>query len=127
MLRITKAEVGKRALGRAQGVVKLVRGNRVVSHRRRPRKSCLGRRPKPNGSETNDAKPAEVRLSSSALGLCCRPPLTMETSKMLPMEPVAAAALTRALSRQSSRIFITLDSQQGSPFSDSMTLCCSWR
>ena len=62
MLRITKAEVGKRALGRAQGVVKLVRGNRVVSHRRRPRKSCLGRRPKPNGSETNDAKPAEVRL-----------------------------------------------------------------
>jgi hypothetical protein len=43
------------------------------------------------------------------------------------MEPVAAAALTRALSRQSSRIFITLDSQQGSPFSDSMTLCCSWR
>ena len=46
---------------------------------------------------------------------------------MLPMEPVAAAALTRALSRQFSRAFITLDSQQGSPFSDSMTLRCSWR
>ena len=46
---------------------------------------------------------------------------------MLPMEPVAAAALTCALSRQFSRTFITLDSQQGSPFSDSMTLRCSWR
>ena len=42
------------------------------------------------------------------------------------MEPMAAAALTCALSRQFSRTFITLDSQQGSPFSDSMTLRCSW-
>ena len=46
----------------------------------------------------------------------------METSKMLPMEPVAAAALTRALPRQSSHAFITLDSQQGRPICDSMTL-----
>ena len=45
---------------------------------------------------------------------------------MLPMEPVAAAALTRALPRQSSHAFITLDSQQGRPICDSMTLRCSW-
>jgi hypothetical protein len=45
---------------------------------------------------------------------------------MLPMDPVAAA-LTRALSRQFSDAFITLDSQQGSPFNDSMTLHCTWR
>ena len=44
----------------------------------------------------------------------------METSKMLPMEPVAAAALTRALSRQFIQAFITLDLQHGSPLSDSM-------
>ena len=46
---------------------------------------------------------------------------------MRAMAPVAAAALVRALSRQFSHAFITLDSQQGSPFSDSMTLRCGWR
>ena len=39
---------------------------------------------------------------------------------MLPMEPVAAAARTRALSRQFSHAFITLDSQDGTSLSDSM-------
>ena len=39
---------------------------------------------------------------------------------MLPMEPVAAAARTRALSRQFSHAFITLDSQHSTSFSDSM-------
>jgi hypothetical protein len=33
-----------------------VRGDRVVSHRRRPRKSCLGRRPKAKASISGDAK-----------------------------------------------------------------------
>ena len=49
---------------------------------------------------------------------------------MLPMEPVAAAALTRALSRQFIQAFITLDLQHGSPLSDSNQhgmLRCSWR
>mgnify|MGYP006234435557 CR=1 FL=1 len=44
----------------------------------------------------------------------------METSKMLAMAPVAAAVLTRALSRQFGRAFITLDSQHSTSFSDSM-------
>ena len=39
---------------------------------------------------------------------------------MLAMEPVAAALLTRALSRQFSHAFITLDSQHSTSFSDSM-------
>ena len=52
----------------------------------------------------------------------------MKTSKMLPMEPVAAAALTRALSRQFIQAFITLDLQHGSPLSDSAHgMRCSWR
>ena len=51
----------------------------------------------------------------------------METSKMLPMEPMEAAALNCVLSWQFSHAFIMLDSQQGSPFSDSMALLCSWR
>ena len=46
---------------------------------------------------------------------------------MLPMEPVTAAALIRALSRQIMQAFITLDLQHGSPLSDSMTRCFSWR
>ena len=41
---------------------------------------------------------------------------------MLPMEPVAAAALIRALSWQFSRVFITADSQYGTSLSDSMAL-----
>ena len=53
-------------------------------------------------------------------GLSWRPRPTMETSKMLAMESVAAAVLIRALSRQSSHAFITLDSQQGTSLSDSM-------
>ena len=39
---------------------------------------------------------------------------------MLPMEPVAAAALLRALLWQFSCVFITLDSQHGTLLSDSM-------
>ena len=39
---------------------------------------------------------------------------------MLAMAPVAAAVLTRALSRQFGRAFITLDSQHSTSFSDSM-------
>ncbi len=39
---------------------------------------------------------------------------------MLAMAPVAAAVLTRALSRQFSHAFITLDLQHGSQLSDSM-------
>ena len=46
---------------------------------------------------------------------------------MLPMEPVAAAALIRALSWQFSRVFITADSQYGTSLSDSMALRCGWR
>jgi hypothetical protein len=46
---------------------------------------------------------------------------------MLPMEPVAAAALIRALLWQLSRVFITPDSQHGISLSDSMALCCGWR
>ena len=42
----------------------------------------------------------------------------METSMMLPMEPVEAAGLIRALSWQFSRVFITLDSQHGTSPSD---------
>jgi hypothetical protein len=64
--------------------------------------------------------------SSVAVGLFCRPPLAMETSKMLPMEPVAAAALVRALSWQFSRVFITADSQYGTSLSDSMALRSGW-
>ena len=41
---------------------------------------------------------------------------------MLPMEPVAAAALRRALSWQFSRVFITPDSQHGTSLRDSMAL-----
>jgi hypothetical protein len=51
----------------------------------------------------------------------------MEISKMLAMEPVAAAALIRALSWQFSRVFITADSQYGTSLSDSMALRCGWR
>ena len=40
---------------------------------------------------------------------------------MLPMEPVAAAALIRALSWQLSRVFITADSQYGT------SLSIAWR
>ena len=48
-------------------------------------------------------------------------PLTMETSKMLAMEPMAARATTRSLSRQFSHTFITRDSQHGTTsLSDSM-------
>ena len=46
---------------------------------------------------------------------------------MLPMEPVAAAALIRALLWQFSRDFITPDSQHGTSLSDSMALRCGWR
>ena len=65
--------------------------------------------------------------SSAAVGLCCRPPLAMEASKMLPMEPVAAATLRRALLWQFSRVFITPDSQHGTSLSYSMALRCGWR
>ena len=43
---------------------------------------------------------------------------------MLPMEPVEAAALVRALSWHFSRVFITADSQYGTSLSDSMALRC---
>ena len=46
---------------------------------------------------------------------------------MLPMEPVAVAALIRALLWQLSRVFITADSQYGTSLSDSMALRCGWR
>jgi hypothetical protein len=46
---------------------------------------------------------------------------------MLPMEPVGAAALVRALSWHFSRVFITADSQYGTSLSDSMALRCGWR
>ena len=46
---------------------------------------------------------------------------------MLPMEPVAAAALIRALLWQFSRGFITPDSQHVTSLSDSMALRCGWR
>jgi predicted TPR repeat methyltransferase len=46
---------------------------------------------------------------------------------MLPMEPVAAAAPSRALSWQFSRVFITLDSQHSTSLSDSMVLRCGSR
>jgi hypothetical protein len=62
-------------------------------------------------------------LSASAADLLC----SMETSNMLPMEPVAAAALIRALLWQFSRDFITPDSQHGISLSDGMALCCGWR
>jgi hypothetical protein len=46
---------------------------------------------------------------------------------MLPMEPVAASALIRALLWQFSRVFITPDSQHGTLLSDSTALRCGWR
>ena len=46
---------------------------------------------------------------------------------MLPMEPVGAAALIRALSWQFNRVYITADSQYGTSLSDSMALRCGWR
>ena len=58
--------------------------------------------------------------SSAAVGLCCRPPLTMETSMMLPMEPVEAGAHTPTLSQQFSHVFITQGSQHSSSLCYSM-------
>jgi hypothetical protein len=46
---------------------------------------------------------------------------------MLPIEPVAASALIRALLWQFSRVFITPDSQHGNSLSDSTALRCGWR
>jgi len=61
-----------------------------------------------------------IRPTLGSIGLAWWQPPTMETSKMLAMEPMAAPALTRSLSRQFSHAFITLDSQHGTSLSDSM-------
>ena len=74
-------------------------------------------------------RPSEPLATARPLvGLRCRPPPAMETSKMLPMEPEAAVALLRALLWQISCVFITPDSQHGTSLSDSMALRCgAWR
>jgi hypothetical protein len=47
--------------------------------------------------------------------------------KVLPMEPMAATALIRALSRQLSRVFTTTNSQHITSLWYSMALFCNWR
>jgi hypothetical protein len=102
-----------------------------VTERGRPRTShtkvAWGAAPRPTPRRTRGLPPRNPFHSSAAVGLCCRPPLAMEASKMLPMEPVAVAALIRALLWQLSRVFITADSQYGTSLSDSMALRCGWR
>ena len=101
--------------------VSLVRHDAEGYLPRSPHKSCLGSLPKANAAETSGGIPTEpLPQLGLRVGLCCRPPLTtMETSSMLLMEPVAAAALVRALLWQFSRVFITPDSQHGTSLSDS--------
>ena len=127
MLRITNAAIGK------SGFVGGPRGGWSFAGERDVYKEIRGcRRDRGGAPSTKRAQAPFVRLPrnphrSRPLSACCRPPLTHgDITKMLPMDPVAAA-LTRALSRQFSDAFITLDSQQGSPFNDSMTLHCTWR
>ena len=74
----------------------------------------LGRGPEAIGEKNSEGIPPEVLSSvgrpSRRLG-ALRP--TMETSMMLPMEPVEAARRARALSWQFNRVCITSDSQYG--------------
>jgi hypothetical protein len=115
---------GNRALAVVQGWCKFLRGDRARYTPDFPYKSCLGRRPKTNAARrTRAARGVPPRITEplpqlGRVGLWRRRPLTMETSKMLPIEPVGAVALIRALSWQFSRVFITLDSQHGTSLSD---------
>jgi hypothetical protein len=73
-------------------------------------KVVQGAAPSSSRASAKDGPPRNPFHSSAAVGLWGRPPLPMKASKMLPMEPVEAAALTRALSRSLSLVFIMPDS-----------------
>ena len=107
MLRITNAAIGK------SGFVGGPRGGWSFAGERDVYKEIRGcRRDRGGAPSTKRAQAPFVRLPrnphrSRPLSACCRPPLTHgDITKMLPMDPVAAA-LTRALSRQFSDAFIT--------------------
>ena len=96
-----------------------------VTERGRPQtphtKVAWGAAPRPTPQRTRGLPPRNPFHSSAESASRCRPPLAMVASKMLPMEPVAAAALIRALSWQLRRVFITADSQYGT------SLSIAWR